>query len=170
MIIPPRFEKTKYDDVPKEIKDVVESLNMVRRGLYIHGDVGTGKTHIVYAVARYVEETMGKKVRVYTSPDLFAKMRDSLDGEYKGFIRDLLEYRGLLIIDDIGAEKPTDWVMEQLYRIINMRYNEILPTIFTSNYSLKDLSEKIDGRIPSRIVEMCEIVELTGKDKRLTKK
>jgi len=170
MKIPPRYEKTSWQDVPKKIQASVEQIRETRKGIYLHGESGTGKTHIAYAIAKYVEEAMHIKVKIYNSPNLFASIRDAMDGEYRGFMRDLLEYKGLLIIDDVGAEKPTEWVFEQFYRIINHRYEQKLPIIFTSNLSLESLAEKLDGRIPSRIVEMCEVIELGGADRRLTGK
>ena len=72
-----------------------------------------------------------------------------------------------MIIDDIGAEKLTEFVRQTFYYIINEREQWLKKTIITSNYSLDELDEYIDGRISSRIAGMCEIVELGGKDRRV---
>ena len=170
MKIPPRYETAEWKDVPERIQVAVDAIRDTRKGIYLHGESGTGKTHIAYAIAKHVEDDLHLKVKIYNSPNLFALIRDSMDGEYRGFMRDLLDYRGLLIIDDVGAEKPTEWVFEQFYRLVNTRYEQKLPVIFTSNLSLQNLAEKLDGRIPSRIVEMCEVIELGGDDRRLSGK
>ena len=73
----------------------------------------------------------------------------------------------LLILDDLGAEKTTDWALQSLYIIINKRLSEELQTIITSNLSLDELRDKIGDRIASRIAGMCKIVKLTGRDRRL---
>ena len=75
----------------------------------------------------------------------------------------------ILIIDDLGVEKFTDWSIENLYQLVDMRYKKMLPTIFISNLSLKDLSSKVGDRITSRIAEMSEIIRFAGKDRRLEK-
>ena len=75
--------------------------------------------------------------------------------------------KSLLILDDIGVERVSDFVLETLYRVINYRYVNMLPTIFTSNLNIQELADKIGDRSVSRIVEMCGVVELTGSDRRL---
>ena len=82
---------------------------------------------------------------------------------------EMMKNEGILFLDDIGAEKPSDWVMETFYLIINKRYNEKLPIVFTSNLSIEQLAQTISDRIASRVVETCDIYELVGKDRRLKK-
>ena len=85
-------------------------------------------------------------------------------------INDKIKTENILLLDDLGAEKQTDWVLEILYRLINYRYEQMLPTFFSSNYSLQELSEKIGDRVVSRIVEKCDIVKIEGEDRRLLRK
>jgi DNA replication protein DnaC len=79
----------------------------------------------------------------------------------------LTEEAQLLVLDDLGAEKPSDWVREQLYVIINRRYENMLPTIITTNCTTKELIDKIGQRTVSRIVEMTTPYKITAEDYRL---
>jgi DNA replication protein DnaC len=72
----------------------------------------------------------------------------------------------LLFIDDLGIEKTSDRYLENLYLIINYRYENKLPTIITSNMSLEDLEKHLTPQITSRIKSMCKIIQFTGKDRR----
>jgi len=74
-----------------------------------------------------------------------------------------------LVIDDLGAEKPTDYVRQETYTLINHREMNLLPTYITTNFSLDHLDKNIDPRIASRIAGMCKIIHFEGKDKRLEK-
>ena len=168
--IPRRFENTIYKEVPENIKKSFESIPETRRGIYIHGGVGTGKTHVAYALFKEAGE---RKIAcgLYNTTEMFREFRNDIrksDNEVVGMEEILLENRGLVIFDDIGAEKLTDWVSETFYLIINRRYEEMLPTIFTSNLDIAQLAERIGDRTVSRIVEMCDIIKLDGKDRRLT--
>ena len=92
------------------------------------------------------------------------------EGESESKIVDKCIKAQLLVIDDLGIEITNDWSRQNLHYIIGSRYDNMSPTIFTSNLSLLDLSDKLqDSRIPSRIVEMCEgnILELGNIDKRI---
>ena len=75
--------------------------------------------------------------------------------------------RDALFLDDLGAEKLTDFVRQITYYILNEREQHQLLTVITSNFSIKDLDKQIDSRISSRIAGMCEILKFTGKDQRL---
>lgn len=168
--IPKRYESAQYQEVPDNIKQLFELIPETRRGIYIHGGVGTGKTHVAFALYKEAQE---KKIAclLWNTTEMFREFRldiRRLPNEARGVEEALIKDRGLVIFDDIGAEKLTDWVAETFYLIINKRYEEMLPTIFTSNLTIPELADKIGDRTVSRIVEMCEIVKLDGKDRRLT--
>ena len=78
-----------------------------------------------------------------------------------------LSEANILILDDLGAEKSSEFALQSLYVIIDQRYSEIRPTIITSNLSLGEIAEKVGDRIASRIAGMCKVIELKGKDRRL---
>jgi DNA replication protein DnaC len=140
------------------------------RGLYFCGGTGTGKTHLAVAV---MNEVIARK-RV---PSLFVtvpELLDNLRGTYNNPGRDLDEWMDavknaeLLVLDDLGSERPTEWVQERLFVIVNHRYREALPTIFTSNIGPEKLPAQLGERTASRIIAMCEGVELEGADYRET--
>lgn len=167
--IPKRYEHVKVADVPKNIADRFSQIRDTRRGIYMHGTVGTGKTHTAFALLKVAEE-MKLKAKMWNTSELFAEMRSDFDRsayDKRRIPEDLKKYKGVLILDDFGSEKPTDWVIDQLYLIINSRYNDMLPIIFTSNLNVQEVASKLGDRITSRIVEMCDIVAMNGEDKRL---
>lgn len=175
MKIPSRYAGVEWKDVPKKVQDHVLKMKEHRRGLYIHGSVGSGKTHLMYAIAKGIEEKEIVKigVRAYSCTDLLRQIREDFnqkDAYSKEHVfESVLEYRGLLMIDDIGSEKLSEWVLETFYAIVNKRYEEVLPTIFTSNLEIHELAERIGDRTVSRIVESCDGFEVTGEDRRLKK-
>jgi DNA replication protein DnaC len=124
----------------------------------------------VYAVLRHFKEDMRLSARLHNTTELMFDIRRDFDrGVYdkERWDERLPDFRGVLILDDIGAERLTDFVAETFYLIVNGRYNKMLPTIFTSNFTIGELSERVGDRIASRIVEMCDLVELIGEDKRM---
>ncbi len=172
----PRYEGVKWEDVPKKLQAYVLKIRESRRGLYIHGSVGSGKTHIMYAIGKHIEEAPsfgGLRVRAYNCTDLLRDIRNDFSSvdpySKKHILESLLEFKGLLMIDDIGSEKLSDWVLETFYSIVNKRYEEVLPTIFTSNLPLSELAERIGDRTVSRMVESCDVFEVSGEDRRLKK-
>jgi DNA replication protein DnaC len=73
----------------------------------------------------------------------------------------------LLVLDDLGAEKTSEWSLQTLYTIIDRRYREERQTIITSNLSLDELASQVDDRIASRLSELCRVVRLAGEDRRV---
>lgn len=171
-MIPKRFENAKYEDIPDNIKNLVVNIVDSRKGIYIFGSCGTGKTHICYSIVKYFDENKMKNW-LLNMPELLKLLKEDFREENKLVSQEntnlskIFNFRGLLIIDDIGSEKITDWVEETLYAIVNKRYEDVLPTIFTSNLSPEKLTEKYGDRIVSRIIGSCDIAELLGEDNRL---
>jgi len=171
-MIPARYADAEYKEVPKSIAEKFEKIRQTKKGLFIHGSVGTGKTHIAYALKKkWDEENPYKTAIFWNTPELMQNEKADFDKDSyskRRSIERLKESKQLLILDDIGTENATGWVLDQLYMLINKRYNEMKPVIFTSNLSIEDVGKILGDRIASRIVEMCDVVELTGDDKRLT--
>ncbi|MBT9167754.1 MAG: DNA replication protein DnaC [Syntrophomonadaceae bacterium] len=140
-------------------------------GLIFVGDVGSGKTHLAFALLGEILKK-GAKGLAATVPDLMDDLRPK-----KGETTDKQESQietlkkiDFVVLDDLGAQRNTEWVTERLFIIINARYNNMLPTIITSNETLESL-EKLLGwkRIVDRIVEMNSIVLMDGESYRLEK-
>lgn len=175
MNTPAKYKDASLTKTSKVGRDAVTNLMNRTRGLYIYGGVGTGKTYIVWAIVNRLKEKypnaygFEKIIRIYNATDLLERIRKTYDNQYDEFVDEILNYEGVLVIDDIGAERTTEWTTEQFYRLINRRYEKDLPTFFTSNLPPAELEDRIGYRAVSRIIESCEVLELSGKDRRLEK-
>lgn len=170
MTTPKRYETATWEHVHENIKTLIGKIRDTRKGIYIFGSVGCGKTHTAYGILKHLKEEMKISAALYNTTELMFDIKRDFDRTNYDKMRwdeRLTEYKGVLILDDIGAERVTDFVAETFYLIVNTRYNEMLPTIFTSNLAIGELAERIGDRTASRIVEMCDIVHLTGDDRRL---
>lgn len=143
---------------PVEEGTTVESL-------FIYGPCGSGKT--ILAAAMLFEKLRQDyftnneiTVRFCTVETTFDTLRKEINQTPDTSFFDDLMNCDLLVLDDLGTDKPTDWVLTTLYRLINHRYEYKKDTIITSNKSLKELAELFgDDRITSRIERMCKIVK-----------
>jgi DNA replication protein DnaC len=139
------------------------------RGLWIFGGTGTGKTTLAMLVSKAALEA-GKSVAIYSLPKLLARIRRTYDSEPGGdsylSLFELLSSVDLLHIDDLGAEKRSDWVLEQLYAIVDERYATNRSILVTTNLEVGALEEQIGERTVSRLAEMCETLPLYGDDRR----
>jgi DNA replication protein DnaC len=138
------------------------------RGLWFFGSVGTGKTTLAMLVSRHALEA-GHSVAIYSLPRLLAQIRTTFDDDRGNSYTDLLDRLtavDLLHIDDVGAEKTSPWVLEQLYAIVNARYEDERAVIITTNLERDELAEQINERTVSRLEEMCEVLPLWGADAR----
>src|SRR3954453_3615292 len=159
--------------VYRAVKDYVEGIDErldEGEGLWLMGDVGTGKTSLAMLVSKAAVEA-GRTVAIYSLPRLLSRIRRTYDAEageqsYLEFFERLTEV-DLLHIDDLGAEKRRHWVLEQLYAIINERYETQRSVVVTTNLSQEDLEEQIGPRTVSRLVEICgDPLPLFGDDMR----
>ena len=171
------FERPPISDMARSAPDQIRSVrryvqaieeNLDRgRGLWIQGDVGTGKTTLAMLVSKAALDA-GRSVAIYSLPRLLNLLRESMDSE-KGMVdfMDRLTAVDLLHLDDLGAENSSDWVLEQLYSIVNARYEAEQAIVATTNLMPDELSERLGARTVSRLVEICgDLLPLFGEDKR----
>ncbi|HYU80283.1 MAG TPA: ATP-binding protein [Vicinamibacterales bacterium] len=188
--IPPRFARTELDMYQpdtdsqrvalKKARRFVESFPVVERGLLFHGPYGVGKTHLAVGILKEVIRKTGAKAFFFETPELLRQVRHTynsqVDQTEMGVLKPILD-ADILVLDDLGAEKTSEWVQETLGLVINSRYNTRRPTILTSN--LHDPMDNADpnsfmfqigARTRSRLLEMCEWVEISGADIRDTER
>ncbi|MER7049552.1 ATP-binding protein [Streptomyces jumonjinensis] len=138
------------------------------RSLLIAGTTGTGKTHQAYgAVRSLISAGVRLRWKAVTAADLYADLRPRPGHDGERELRDLARCP-LLIIDDLGAAKHSEWTEEITMRLMNRRYNELLPTLVTTNLGMADLRAHIGDRVASRLSEMADKVILDGPDRRRT--
>lgn len=191
--IPDRYRSKEFrayhPDRPSQVKALTNSIQFVetfpevRRGLLFSGPCGVGKTHLAVAVlkdlvlekqvsARFVDETeLLRRLQYSYGPDSPETEREVLRPLYS------VE---LLVWDDLGAGRPTEWVAETIRTILNYRYTRQKQIVLTTNLPLQpagsryaenmgremNLAERIGAPLYSRIMEMCQVVEMDGDDYR----
>jgi DNA replication protein DnaC len=179
-VIPKKYRGASFDrppvtDMPgpqvqvvkRFVRQIDENLD-AGRGLWFYGTVGTGKTTLAMLVSRAALDA-GRSVAIYSLPRLLAEIRATFETDSEGSYVDFLDRLAavdLLHVDDVGAERTSDWVLEQLYAIVNARYEDERSVTITTNLERDDLVEQIKERTVSRLEEMCTLVPLYGEDAR----
>lgn len=186
-----RFEECKFDSFigrPGTEKALESSLdyassfdNKQEIGLILFGEPGNGKSHLAAAIAHEVK-IKGYTVVFQTMAELLDRIRNTFNSKEKETEKEIMTALlecDLLVLDDIGAERISDWVLEKMFLIIDGRYRRKKPIVYTSNYSLKELmdcftpknvskDDKVKAnRIISRMLGSSTIVENKASDYRL---
>lgn len=176
--VPMRFSDSRLDNFSDGIVAPVREWLDTRqwdyelgaRGLYIWGDVGSGKTHLAAAVANALCNIPHDAYFAVVSDVLVAfqeSFRAKDNSDAKELWGELADAEAVLVLDDFGAEYVTEWARAKLYQLVNQRYNNCAATVVTSNLSPKDLAERIGDRTVSRLMHGATVIHLTGKDRRL---
>ncbi len=162
------------------IEDYINADDFLEgKGLFLVGAPGVGKTHLSVGILKEFFRRRGIVGLFYDTRSLLFNLRASFDGSASS--REILEEvveSPILVLDDLGSERLSDWARDILHYIIINRYNDLKPIIITSNIELKS-KKKIDGdmlentleermgqSIASRLSEMCEVLPIKGKDRR----
>ncbi|HYK89547.1 MAG TPA: ATP-binding protein [Acidobacteriota bacterium] len=185
--IPKRYEHCDLDSyIPQhdsqkkakvDVEYFLEKYPTIDVGLLFLGTCGVGKTHLAVALLKSVILEKGDVGLFYDFRDLLREIQASWNSVSQTseleVLRPVLD-ANVLVLDELGANKPTDWVRDTMAHIINCRYNEKKMTIFTSNYldsstkpGEETLVDRIGLRLRSRLYEMCKAVEIHGDDFRL---
>lgn len=192
--IPPKFRDLSWDRHPL---NEIEQINPVvarqvkaycrriddhldaGRGLWLWGSKGTGKTTLAYYVTQQAMAA-NRSVAIYTGPGLLNAVRDTFRDDSPISTSELIDRVSrvdLLHLEDLAVARPTEWVLEQLYTIVNNRYDEQRAIVFTSDAqqdgdkapSPMRLAEAVGERTLSRLIEMCgDALGMLGEDKRLS--
>lgn len=185
--LPKRYDGFHFHNYKPQNTTQKEALNLamrltmefpaIDRGLLLMGTVGVGKTHLAVSILKGLTErgfnclfyefgTLLKEIQDSYNPNTFSSELSVLTPVLKADI---------LVLDELGASKPTDWVRDTMAHVINSRYNDKKLTIFTTNY-LDDrrrdgeevLEDRVGTRLRSRLYEMCKTVTIGGEDYRKT--
>lgn len=143
-----------------------------KHGVFIHGACGTGKTHMAIGLLLHWDAMIGfpkmQNAQFLPVPELLFSLKRCYEtGEGAYDLLTKFSSMPMLLLDDIGAERISDWSREVFSLIIDRRYREDRATIITSNLSPGEISTIIGDPIASRITEMCEVVCLDGPDRRV---
>jgi DNA replication protein DnaC len=181
--LPKRFREVSFDREPiasidrraphvvREVRRYVREIGAnldAGRGIWFTGDIGTGKTTLAMLVSKYAMEA-DRTVAIYSLPRLLGMLRDTYDDDAALSLNELIDRLcavDLLHVDDVGAEQTSPWVLEQLYTIVNTRYEDGRAVMLTTNLAEDALREQIGDRTVSRLGEMCTVLPLHGEDQR----
>lgn len=166
-----RYKFEEYKPVQLSIADLSKISTPVpgkKNWLFLYGNSGSGKTYSAY-MALYISLLYGRSAFAISVADLLDKLRPQEEGgEDPAKMMHLCKNVKLLVLDDIGHEKSSQWVRERLYIIINHRWLNMLPTIFTSNFPLENLKSSVSDAVYSRVKSSAVLISYTKeKDKRI---
>ena len=187
--LPASLKKVSFADVDADdekrftvfqrLVEFSEAYPHVRKGLYLYGDFGVGKSFMVAALAHDLSEKRGVSSTLLHYPSFVIDVKNAIgDGNVKTLVDDL-KLSEVLILDDIGAEQSTPWVRDEILQVIlQYRMQEDLPTFFTSNFNFEDLEQHFakgkNGndetwearRVMERIRYLAEETRLEGVNRR----
>ena len=166
--------------VTRRVKPVLDYVGAVLedggeppRGYLLHGPPGTGKTLLACVILNEMILHCGRPGRFLNlSRKYFQQLRDTYSEGSKQYGRTWQVLEELcnmpyLVLDDFGTQRGTDWEAEMLYDLVDARYGDERFTVVTTNKPIADLQQLSDGRIYSRLVEMCYLVDMDGDDYRM---
>jgi DNA replication protein DnaC len=181
--IPPRYTEVVKHGLPDFVLESLKKIkknNNNKNSLYITGKTGVGKTFTAHCIGYIISNLENSKEykqsnersdhfpTFYQMTELLVTSKNKMTRGDFSFFNEIKTKKGFLILDDFGFDKATDWNSELLFLLVDYRYVNKLPTVFTSNFSFNDLKKNnYDERMVDRISEMCEIIKLDGKSKRI---
>lgn len=177
-VIPRLYRDSAWDRLPvteidkgivrtaRQFADTIDEQLDAGAGLWLAGPVGTGKTTLAMLISKAALKA-GRTAAIYSLPRLLHEIRATFDGDVSHLgLLDSLTGVDLLHLDDVGTEKSSEWVLEELYSIINARYEANRSIVLTTNVERDELVEQIGDRNVSRLAEMCNELLVDGPDLR----
>ena len=157
------------EDVRRFVRNVADNV-AAGRGRWFYGDVGTGKTMLAMLISKAALDA-GMSVAIYSVPRLLAEIKETYEESSTGSYMDLFRRLcavDLLHLDGLGAGRRTEWVLEQLYSIVNERWQDERSIVVTTNLDIDELREQVGWRTVSRLMEICgDPIPLMGTDRRM---
>lgn len=162
------FDRGQFPTAYEKVKAYAEGFGSnCGESLLLTGNPGTGKTHLAAAATNYIVKELGMPVRFGSFLELLENLKKGF-GSADDLGRELVDVP-LLVIDDLGKERQSEWSNAVLYRVINGRYENYAPVIITTNEDLQTLRHNVGEATFSRIIEMCDGVSMNGEDYRQRK-
>lgn len=170
---PARFRNVTFADLDDETRATVSTWLETVPNLLVTGPVGVGKTHAALAAARqwWLADPRDRDYSFVPTVELLDNLRPNAENRQMGMwdSEPWLDHYvrvGLLILDDLGGEKPSDWTAERLYLIVNRRWLDRKPTIATTNLTPAELKEQLGERTYDRIRDGAIGLRLSGESLR----
>lgn len=166
-----RYKDAATQNLPENIRELLkESFDIekknFRKGLFITGNTGVGKTYALYAIRNHLKKFNVSCGDIENWVEVLFELKERMNsGSLRSTVNSLTSDR-VVFLDDLGAEKQTEWGQEMLYLIINRIYLKGTPLFLTTNLTPEQFSERYGDRLVSRILEICEMVDIKGEDKR----
>jgi DNA replication protein DnaC len=164
-----RFREARLADFPAAVVEPLERWDHKAPGWLLTGGVGAGKTHLAAALCHHLAK-LHVPARMVKAPGLLQMIRRTYDRDTADDARyDLrrLDEARVLVLDDLGTERVTDWAQEQLHTLVDGWYEAGRPLMVTTNLDLEQLAAQLGDRIASRLSEMTRPLVLKAPDRRL---
>lgn len=162
-VVPARYVDARLSDLPDGIRDDVEAWTSTQSNLVLCGPVGTGKSHAAAAAVRRRFDR-GEQIVWWSVMWLMDALRPGAP-DPNGVLRAAM-LADVLVLDDLVAEKPSEWTRERLDLIVDARWSDRVPIIVTTNASPRALRETLDARVVSRLADDATVLVLSGEDRR----